>query len=126
MNKNYQKLKLNYKIWVETDTHVSILGQGKWKLLRAIKETGSLKAAVENQGLSYRQTWAKLKNIEEKLGFHIIEKTRGGADGGQTKLTTQGEKIVEFFDKVYAGFEPHVNKVFQQLIDELNSIHEPE
>ncbi len=126
MAKNYQKLKLNYKIWVETDAHVSIFGEGKWKLLKAIKETGSLRAAVENQGLSYRQTWSKLKNIEEKLGFPIIEKTRGGAQGGQTKLTTQGEKIVDFFDKVYNEFEPSVKKIFQQLIDELNSIHEPE
>lgn len=126
MSKNYQKLKLNYKIWVETDTHVSILGEGKWKLLKAIKETGSLKAAVESQGLSYRQTWEKLKSIEEKLGFAIIEKTRGGAEGGQTKLTPYGEKIVEFFDKVYREFDPTVKTIFRQLIDELNSIHNPE
>ncbi len=125
MSKNYEKLKLNYKIWVETDSHVSILGEGKWKLLKAIKETGSLKAAVESMGLTYRQTWTKLKNIEEKLGFPIIEKTRGGAEGGQTTLTPQGEKIVEFFDKVYHEFEPSVKSIFQQLLDELNSIHKP-
>ncbi|MBW6497032.1 MAG: LysR family transcriptional regulator [Bacteroidales bacterium] len=125
MSKNYEKLKLNYKIWVETDSHVSILGEGKWKLLKAIKETGSLKAAVESMGLTYRQTWTKLKNIEEKLGFPIIEKTRGGSEGGQTTLTPQGEKIVEFFDKVYHEFEPSVKSIFQELLDELNSIHKP-
>lgn len=123
MPKNYKKLKLNYKIWVETDSHVSILGEGKWKLLKAIKETGSLKAAVESIGLTYRQTWTKLKNIEKKLGFPIIDKTRGGAEGGQTTLTTQGEKIVEFFDKVYHEFEPSVQKIFNELLDELNAIH---
>lgn len=126
MEKKYQKLKLNYKIWVETDSHVSILGEGKWKLLKAIKETGSLKAAVESMGITYRQTWTKLKNIEEKLGFPIIEKTRGGAEGGQTTLTPQGEKIVEFFDKVYHEFEPSVKTIFKQLVDELNSIHKTE
>jgi len=123
MPKNYQKLKLNYKIWVETDSHVSILGEGKWKLLKAIKETGSLKAAIESMGLTYRQTWSKLNNIEEKLGFPIIEKTRGGAEGGQTNLTPQGEKIVEFFEKLYHEFESPVQKIFNELLDELNAIH---
>ena len=125
MARNYKQLKLNYKIWIETDTHVSILGEGKWKLLTAIKETGSLKAAVESMGLSYRQTWTKLKEIEEKLGFPIIEKSRGGAEGGHTALTPQGEKIVEFFDKVYSEFEPQVKEIFSHLLQELNSIHKP-
>ncbi|MDX9941790.1 MAG: LysR family transcriptional regulator [Bacteroidales bacterium] len=125
MSKNYHKLKLNYKIWIETDLHVSILGEGKWKLLTAIKETGSLKAAVESMGLSYRQTWTKLKEIEEKLGFPIIEKSRGGAEGGHTSLTPQGEKIVEFFDKVYSKFEPRVKDIFSKLVQDLNTIHKP-
>lgn len=125
MSKNYHKLKLNYKIWIETDLHVSILGEGKWKLLTAIKETGSLKAAVGSMGLSYRQTWTKLKEIEEKLGFPIIEKSRGGAEGGHTSLTPQGEKIVEFFDKVYSKFEPRVKDIFSKLVQDLNTIHKP-
>lgn len=123
VSKNYHKLKLNYKIWIETDSDVSILGEGKWKLLTAIKETGSLKAAVESMGLSYRQTWTKLKEIEEKLGFPIIQKSRGGAEGGHTALTPQGEKIVEFFDKVYNEFEPSVKEIFRNLMAELNTIH---
>ena len=125
MSKNYHKLKLNYKIWIETDLHVSILGEGKWKLLTAIKETGSLKAAVESMGLSYRQTWTKLKEIEEKLGFPILEYSRGGAEGGHTSLTPQGEKIVEFFDKVYSKFEPRVKDIFSKLVQDLNTIHKP-
>jgi molybdate transport system regulatory protein len=123
MPKKYKALKLNYKIWIETDSHISILGEGKWKLLKAIKETGSLKAAVESMGLTYRLTWEKLKNIEERLGFPIIEKSRGGAEGGHTILTPQGEKIVEFFDKVYHEFEPSIQSTFNELLEELNTIH---
>ncbi len=123
MPKNYKALKLNYKLWIETDSHISILGEGKWRLLKAIKETGSLKAAVESLGLTYRQTWDNLKKIEVKLGFPIIEKTRGGAEGGQTTLSPQGEKIVEFFDKVYHEFESPVQKIFNELLDELNTVH---
>ncbi len=124
MDSKPNKLKLNYKFWIETDTELSVLGEGKWKLLKAIQETGSLKEAVEKMGYTYRKTWESLKNIEEKLGIKLIEKTRGGEKGGYTVLTAKGEKIVEFFDKLYSEAEPHLNSRFEKLIKELNEIIE--
>jgi molybdate transport system regulatory protein len=121
-----EKLKLNYKFWIETSSGLSLLGEGKWQLLKAIQETGSLKAACEKTGYAYRQTWESLKNIEEKLGFNLIEKTRGGEKGGQTKLTPKGEKIVDFFDRLYLQVEPGISKLFSQMIENLNEIVDPE
>ena len=115
-------LKLNYKFWIETQSGMSILGEGKWMLLKAIRDTGSLKAAVEEMGYTYRQTWENLKIIEEKLGFKIIEKNRGGEKGGQTVLTAKGEKIVSFFDHLYAEVEPQIQKSFNNMMEELNRI----
>lgn len=34
-------LQLNYKFWIETDNKINLLGEGKWKLLKAIRETRS-------------------------------------------------------------------------------------
>jgi molybdate transport system regulatory protein len=113
-------LKLNYKFWIETDQGLSVLGEGKWKLLKAIKETGSLKAAVDEMGYTYRQTWENLKTIENKLGFKLIEKSRGGEKGGQTVLTAKGEKIVAFFDKLYNEIEPDIQQHFENMIGDLN------
>jgi len=124
MEQHRVSLKLNYKFWIETESNISILGEGKWKLLKAIKETGSIKAAVEKMGYSYRQTWQNLKNIEEKLGFKLIEKNRGGDKGGQTTLTPLGEKIVEFFDQLYSEIEPDIQRIFKKMTDELNEIVE--
>lgn len=115
-------LKLNFKFWIETDSGQSILGEGKWLLLKAIRETGSLKAAIEKMGYSYRQTWENLKLIEQKLGFKIIEKSRGGERGGQTVLTAKGEKLVDFFDHLYQKMEPEINASFETMLGELNQI----
>jgi molybdate transport system regulatory protein len=115
-----EMLKLNYKFWIETDQGLSVLGEGKWKLLKAIKETGSLKAAVDEMGYTYRQTWENLKTIENKLGFKLIEKSRGGEKGGQTVLTAKGEKIVAFFDKLYNEIEPDIQQHFENMIGDLN------
>jgi molybdate transport system regulatory protein len=117
-------LKLNYKFWIETDSGVSLLGEGKWQLLKAIKETGSLKAAVEKMGYSYRQTWENLKILEEKMGYALIEKHRGGEKGGQTILTSRGEKIVEFFDKLYLEIEPDIRNLFHKMMSDLDEIVE--
>lgn len=122
MKTNHPKLKLNYKVWIETDDGQNILGEGKWKLLKAIKQSGSLKEAVEKTGYAYRQTWDNLKKIEERLGFKLIEKSRGGEKGGQTVLTTKGEKVVDFFDKLYDELEPDIQQHFNILVKELNKI----
>jgi molybdate transport system regulatory protein len=118
----FQIMKLKFKIWIENENNISILGEGKWKLLQAIKETGSLKAAAEEMGFAYRQTWENLKTIEEKLGFQLVEKTRGGESGGKTILTPKGEQIVEFFENLYQEIEPMMQAKFNKMIQKLNDI----
>ncbi len=124
MKTNPDPLRLNFKFWIETQSHISVLGEGKWQLLKAIRETGSLKAAVGQMGYSYRQTWQNLKNIEEKLGFALIEKSRGGSHGGQTVLTPKGEMLVTFFDRLYQQIEPQIAQLFDEMVQELNLIAE--
>ncbi len=116
------RLKLNYKFWIETDSGESIMGEGKWILLKNIKDTGSLKAAVDKMGYTYRQTWENLKNIEEKIGFRLIEKSRGGAHGGHTVLTQKGEDIVAFFEKFYKQVKPAIEIQIAEMQNELNRI----
>lgn len=118
------KLKLNYKVWIETEDHVGVFGGGKWMLLKAIRDTGSLKEAVTQMGYTYRKTWGNLKSIEDKLGIKLIEKRRGGEKGGETVLTERGEMIVDFFDKLYDEVEPVINERFEELLNELNRIIE--
>ncbi len=115
-------MKLQYKFWIETEDGKSILGEGKWKLLKAIQETGSLKEATKIMDLSYRKTWQNLKNIEKKLGFQIIEKTRGGEKGGHTTLTKKGNEMVTFFDKLYQEMDPAIKHKYDKLLKDLNHI----
>lgn len=122
MSDNIPQLELKYKFWIETSDQVSILGEGKWVLLKAIRDTGSLKAAVDQMGYAYRQTWENLKKIEEKLGFSLIEKSRGGASGGQTVLTAKGAELVSFFERLYSEIDPVIQRHLAGMQDELNDI----
>lgn len=96
-----------------------IMGDGKWKILKAIDETGSLKAACDKLGLTYRRTWNDLKQIEKSFGFPLLISTRGGADGGSMKLTPQGKKLIAAFDHFHNGVDSLMQKHFRSMLEEL-------
>lgn len=111
----YEKLKLNYKIWFTDEYGKGILGDGKWKILKAIDETGSLTAACEKLGITYRRTWNDLKTIEKQLGFALLEKSRGGAEGGSTSLTPEGKKLIHAFDDFHEKMDVIMQEHFVEL-----------
>jgi len=121
-NSHLSKIKLNYKIWISNQDDKGIMGDGKWKILKAIDEHGSLKAATEALGITYRRTWGDLKQIEEDLGFLLLEKTRGGKDGGQTQLTLKGKKLVEAFDVFHGKVDQLIDDAFIDFKDILTEM----
>lgn len=115
------KLKLNFKIWIENESGESLLGDGKCKLLKAIDRTESLKLGIEECGFSYRKTWNKLEELESKLGFLLFERQRGGAAGGKTKLTPEGARIVRLFDDFHQQFDETINSFLIKEMDAFNN-----
>jgi molybdate transport repressor ModE-like protein len=113
------QFEIKYKIWLETADKKGILGNGKWKLLKAINETGSLKEAMIKLNLSYRKTWDNLRKIEQLLGFRVVEKTRGGITGGKTVLTPQGKIIVTAFDKFHRNHDAAITKALNDMLIEI-------
>jgi molybdate transport system regulatory protein len=117
----YENLRLQYKIWFTDETGNGLLGDGKWKILKAIDEEGSLTAACEKLGITYRRTWNDLKSIEKRLGFALLEKNRGGVDGGSTSLTVEGQRLIRAFDIFHEQMDTIMQDHFRLLINELTS-----
>ena len=118
--KLYDKVTPNYKIWFSDPEGNGILGDGKWKILLKIEECGSLVKACEELGITYRRTWNDLKKIETKLGFSLLETTRGGQDGGSTYLTAEGRKLVAAFEKFHQKMDQLMEQEFTNLMNNLN------
>jgi len=112
-------IKILHKIWLETKDGDGILGDGKWQILKAIDECGSLKAACDQLQLTYRRTWGDLKKIESMLGFPLLDKSRGGREGGMSKLSEQGKLLVEAFDAFHASVDPAMQNALSQLKEKL-------
>jgi molybdate transport repressor ModE-like protein len=59
-------------------------------LLRLIHQQGSIAAAAQQLGLSYRHAWGRLRALEQLLGGELIAKSRGRG----SVLSELGEKLL--------------------------------
>ena len=114
-----KKMKARFKLWLSMKDVEGVFGDGKWRLLKAIKTEGSLTAASNALGISYRKAWGDLKKAEECLSIALVKKQRGGNTGGQTGLTVQGKKWVEAYTKFRGDIEKAVDKAYEKYIKEL-------
>jgi molybdate transport system regulatory protein len=115
LNYHFEKIRFNYKIWLSTREGKNLLGDGKWQILKAIEKHGSLKAATIALGLTYRRTWGDLQRIEDELGFRLLAKSRGGAEGGKSSLTPAGKLLVKAFDDFHARADVFMEEAFSNF-----------
>lgn len=88
---------LKLKIWLERDGRF-IVSDGRAKLLRKVKDFGSLSKAAKEMDMSYRHAWGVLNRIAQNAGGEIVVSTRGGKKGGLTTLTPFGEEILREYE----------------------------
>lgn len=66
-------------------------GEGPCRLLRAVEETRSLRAAAQSMGMAYSKANKLIKTAEAALGFPLTARAVGGRDGGGSCLTAEGK-----------------------------------
>ncbi|MBS7287885.1 MAG: TOBE domain-containing protein [Candidatus Freyarchaeota archaeon] len=87
------KVKPRVKVWLEADEG-SVMGRGGAELLKGVLDEGSLRAAAERLGVSYKYAWNYLRKIEGKLGVKVAASIRGGSERGRTVLTEAGKLLL--------------------------------
>jgi 8-oxo-dGTP diphosphatase len=95
---------LKLKIWLERDGRF-IVSDGRAKLLRKIKDMGSLSKAAKEMGMSYRHAWGIVHRISQNAGGDVVHSTRGGREGGDTSLTPFGEEILREYENKAASLQ---------------------
>ena len=64
------------------------------ELLERIGKTGSISQAAKAVGMSYRAAWNAVDALRNLAGEPLVLAQSGGSDGGGTRLTPAGERIV--------------------------------
>lgn len=111
---------LNYKIWLSGLTGHGQVNAETFGLLEGIKRFGTLKAAADNMLMSYRKAWGAVTEAEEILGYPLLDKHRGGKDGGNSSLTPAAVKLLEAYQALQQQFDERVEAAYADFISKLN------
>ena len=87
--------------------HNIIMDEEGARLLILIDTLGSILAASKKMEIPYSRAWEYISKVERFLGIRIIESKRGGRKGGGTKLTQDGEKLV---NRYLSEYKKHLNR----------------
>lgn len=103
----------------------NLLGSDEFLLLEAVEQQGSLTAAAQQAGFSYKKAWLLAERINNLAQTPFLARSKGGADGGSTELTDQGRHFLDLFRQLrslsdqllapYNGEPSQVGRVFQGL-----------
>jgi len=113
------KLKPRVKLWLNGEDVDGVFGDGKYRLLKSIEATGSLRAASESLHISYRKAWGDLRKAQNALGVVLIDRHRGGNQGGRTILTEQGKRWLDAYSRFRREVETAVQASFERFAGEV-------
>lgn len=116
----YYDIFLKHRVWLENIQGQDIVGDGKFDLLLSIDELQSLMAAADNLEISYRKAWGNLREIEQRLGFPIVEKHRGGKEGGKTMLNTEGKKLISAYKEFLTDIDTLMHDAAKEFWAKVN------
>ena len=92
------RLAIRHKVWLDVGGRFAV-GDGGTDLLRPIDATGSVRAAAQSVGWSYRHALAYLDNAERMLRRALVERTRGGQERGGARLNAEGRDFLRRYSR---------------------------
>jgi molybdate transport system regulatory protein len=112
------------KLYISSTTVKGIFGDGKYYLLKAIQESGSIQEAARKLKRSYRKAWGDIKVAEKGFGQALVVRTRGGKSGGSTILTDFGLQLLKEWKEYRREIESNMKKSFNKHLKKVVVIKE--
>jgi molybdate transport system regulatory protein len=107
------KLRVRTKTWLEVDEQ-PFLGDGRYRLLIAVQQNGSINAAAKALGISYRKAWAQLQALEEISPVPLLERRTGGRGGGETHLTESALDLMQRFESLRVQVNNAADRIYAE------------
>ena len=111
-------MKAVTKITFLDDNDEKFFGEGPARLLRAVEETGSLRAAAISMGMAYTKALKLIRNAENALAFPLIRRSTGGKDGGGSCLTQEGKEWLQRYEDYRDACKQANSKLYLEFFPE--------
>ena len=102
------------EIWVSLARERPFFDEKTAMLLALVDEAGSVRSACARMQISYSSGWNIIRALESQLRFPLLERSQGGASGGESRLTEKGRRLLT----CYEGYAERLRTEAKALFDE--------
>jgi molybdate transport system regulatory protein len=100
------------KVWVTFGDRLKF-GDGRAQLLELIAARGSLRKAATELGMSYRNAWGYLRELEQAAGFTFLERVPGGGPHSGMRLTEDARRFLKRYRRFRGALEGDMKRRFE-------------
>jgi molybdate transport system regulatory protein len=113
MKPNEMDFSVRSKIWIEDSRGKVIFGLGRYRILDAIRRTGSMNAAAKELHMSYRAVWMRVRSSEKRVGKTLIVR-----EGKGSRLTPFAENLMKQYRRLLSVVQTETDDVYKSLIND--------
>ncbi len=108
------------ELWVSLARERPFFDEKTAMLLSLVDETSSVRTSCQRMQISYTSGWNIIHALESQLHFPLIERSQGGANGGESRLTEKGRRFVDCYERFAAHLKQEASDLFGEFFgDEL-------
>jgi len=105
-------MKVAYKIWL--DHNGKAFGDGPHEILKGVEKTGSLHQVAVQMGMSYSKAWKLIREIEQRLGFPLLDRRVGGQSGGGSQVTLQAKELMVCYGRFQREAKGAIERIYRK------------
>jgi molybdate transport system regulatory protein len=118
----FTRMKAALKLWLDQDGKA--FGDGPYELLKRIEATGSLQKAAAQMEMSYSKAWKLMREIEQRLGFPLLDRRVGGQSGGGSQITPRAKELMLCYGKFRKEAKEAIERIYQKQFVSLSKSQE--
>ena len=88
-------------------------------LLQLIDETRSVRTACQRMQMSYSSGWNVIRRLESQLGRTLVQRSQGGAGGGKSSLTEDGQRLLSRYEAYAAALREEAQRLYDRYFEDL-------
>jgi molybdate transport repressor ModE-like protein len=100
------------EIWVSLARERPFFDEKTAMLLALVDETRSVRTACQRMQISYSGGWNIIRALESQLHFPLLERSQGGASGGESKLTERGRRLLGCYESYVTALREQAKTLF--------------
>ncbi|HMH23630.1 MAG TPA: hypothetical protein VK563_17710 [Puia sp.] len=101
-------------LWIEVENE-RFFGPGRVELLQRIDETGSIRHAAADMGMSYKKAWDMVAAVNKQAIQPLVVPKVGGEKGGGSVITAEARELIAWHAQLRERFLAFLEKETNNL-----------